>query len=64
MSDSDIRRAIVGKLTDEGDMDEEGLISYVADELQVDSEDVRRVLESGVQDGVLSKDSSRISLAR
>ena len=60
----EIRRKIINVLVDDGATDKDDLIEQVADGLQVDSEDVRSVLEQGIEDGFLTKTDSKISLGR
>ena len=57
-----IRRRIIDKLERGTGLEEEDLISAVADDLQTDVEDVRGVIEEALDEGSLVKIESRIFL--
>ena len=60
MSDSDIRTSVLMVLNSETKVDYEDLITRVSHDLQIDSEDVRRVIENGLKEKVLCQEGTYV----
>lgn len=58
VEDSDIRTSVMMTLNAASKMDYEDLIIKVSDDLQIDSADVRRVVDQGLEEKALRKEGS------